>query len=117
MSPYAIIAYTAFFRMKEDVDKTIPLKEETIITVELSSVQKTYYKAILDKNREFLYRGVSATSNVPSLVNVMMELRKCCLMSSRDLAEPWKTTQFICVQPSTSLRLYKYRKYSVTRGG
>ena len=64
--------------MKEDVDKTIPLKEETIITVELSSTQKAYYRAILDKNREFLFRGVTVSSNVPSLVNVMMELRKCC---------------------------------------
>lgn len=31
-------------RMKEDVDKTIPLKEETVVEVELTSVQKAYYR-------------------------------------------------------------------------
>lgn len=55
-------------RMKEDVDKSIPLKEETIVEVELTSMQKKYYRAILDKNREFLYRGAKSTANLPHLV-------------------------------------------------
>jgi SNF2 family DNA or RNA helicase len=54
--------------MKEDVDKTIPLKEETIVEVELTSTQKKYYRAILDKNREFLYRGAKSNANLPQLV-------------------------------------------------
>jgi hypothetical protein len=65
-------------RLKEDVDKTIPLKEETIVSVELSRTQKLYYKAILTRNREYLARGAETPANVPSLLNVMMELRKCC---------------------------------------
>jgi len=57
--------------MKEDVDKTIPLKEETIVEVELTSTQKKYYRAILDKNREFLYRGAKSTANLPQLVPIL----------------------------------------------
>jgi len=64
-------------RMKEDVEKTIAPKEETIIEVELTRVQKKYYKAIYEKNFEHLAAGRSR-QNLPSLLNVMMELRKCC---------------------------------------
>ncbi len=31
-------------RTKEDVDSSIPIKEETIIELELTLVQKTYYR-------------------------------------------------------------------------
>src|SRR5690606_3500752 len=43
-------------RMKEDVETTIPMKEETVIEVELTMTQKRYYRAILEKNLEFLAR-------------------------------------------------------------
>jgi SNF2 family DNA or RNA helicase len=77
-SLHEVLAPYMLRRMKEDVDKTLPLKEETIVTVELSNVQKKYYRAILEKNRGFLYKGIAASSNLPSLNNIMMELRKCC---------------------------------------
>lgn len=64
-------------RMKEDVEKSIPTKEETIIEVELTTIQKRYYRAILEKNIEFLTKGDK--SNAPNLINAMMELRKCCI--------------------------------------
>ena len=64
-------------RMKEDVEKSIPLKEETIIEVELTMIQKRYYRAILEKNLEFLRKGDSESA--PNLLNAMMELRKCCI--------------------------------------
>jgi chromodomain-helicase-DNA-binding protein 7 len=32
--------------MKEDVEKGLPPKEETIIDVELTGTQRTYYKAL-----------------------------------------------------------------------
>lgn len=65
-------------RMKEDVEKSIPPKEEIIVEVEPTLVQKKYYKAILEKNREFLKRGIKKAANIPSLMNVMMEIRKVC---------------------------------------
>jgi SNF2 family DNA or RNA helicase len=64
-------------RMKENVEKSIPPKEETIIDIELTTLQKQYYRAIYEKNRDFLYKGVEK-ANLPSLMNIEMELRKCC---------------------------------------
>ncbi|KAI5171981.1 hypothetical protein NEFER03_1246 [Nematocida sp. LUAm3] len=62
-------------RMKDDVE-TIPVKEETIVEVELTMIQKRFYRAILEKNIEFLG---AAGSSTPNLLNIMMELRKCCI--------------------------------------
>ncbi|GAM22173.1 hypothetical protein SAMD00019534_053480 [Acytostelium subglobosum LB1] len=72
LSPYLLR------RMKEDVELSIPIKEETVIQVELSSIQKTYYRAILEKNREFLSRGIRSKSNLPKLTNIMIQIRKVC---------------------------------------
>lgn len=64
-------------RLKEDVEKNLAPKEETIIDVELTNIQKKYYRAILEKNFTFLSKG-GGQANVPNLLNTMMELRKCC---------------------------------------
>jgi len=64
-------------RVKEDVAKDIPAKEETVIDVELTSIQKQYYRAIFEHNHAFLSMGASRT-NAPKLMNIQMELRKCC---------------------------------------
>ena len=64
-------------RVKEDVEKSLPPKEETILEVTLTPIQKQFYKAIYEKNTGFLFKGTKP-SNAPSLMNVMMELRKCC---------------------------------------
>nr|CCA22651.1 chromodomainhelicaseDNAbinding protein putative [Albugo laibachii Nc14] len=63
-------------RVKEDVEKSIPPKEETIIAVELTTLQKQYYRAIYDKNQSFLYRGIQ--NGLPRLVNIQLQLRQCC---------------------------------------
>uniref|UniRef100_H3CR68 Chromodomain-helicase-DNA-binding protein 8 n=1 Tax=Tetraodon nigroviridis TaxID=99883 RepID=H3CR68_TETNG len=65
-------------RLKEDVEKNLAPKQETIIEVELTDVQKKYYRAILERNFSFLSLGANSNSNVPNLLNTMMELRKCC---------------------------------------
>lgn len=41
-------------RMKEDVEKSLAPKEETIVEVELTVLQKQYYRAIYEQNTEFL---------------------------------------------------------------
>ncbi|CAL8099894.1 unnamed protein product [Calicophoron daubneyi] len=64
-------------RLKEDVEKSLAPKEETIIEVELTNIQKKYYRAIMERNFAFLCKG-STSTNAPNLMNVMMELRKCC---------------------------------------
>nr|CCA15572.1 CHROMODOMAIN HELICASE DNA BINDING putative [Albugo laibachii Nc14] len=64
-------------RLKEDVEASLAPKEETIIEVELTVLQKQYYRAIYERNVAFLIRG-GRRADGPSLMNVMMELRKCC---------------------------------------
>jgi len=63
-------------RVKEDVAKDIPPKEETIIDVELTMAQKTYYRAIFERNHSFLMQ--TTKGGLPKLMNIQMELRKCC---------------------------------------
>uniref|UniRef100_A0A8C5FRL1 Chromodomain helicase DNA binding protein 7 n=1 Tax=Gadus morhua TaxID=8049 RepID=A0A8C5FRL1_GADMO len=82
----AILKPMMLRRLKEDVEKNLAPKEETIIEVELTNIQKKYYRAILEKNFSFLSKGGvgggsgggGAGPNVPNLLNTMMELRKCC---------------------------------------
>lgn len=61
-------------RLKEEVEKSIPPLQETIIDVELTNLQKTYYRAIYERNRNFLCKGTAT----PQLSNMEMQLRKCC---------------------------------------
>ncbi len=75
-------------RLKEDVEDSIPPKEETIIDVELTTKQKAYYRAIYDHNRDFFIHGyvhtglgvskVSRSGRGPRLINMEMQFRKCC---------------------------------------
>uniref|UniRef100_A0A670ZIX5 Uncharacterized protein n=1 Tax=Pseudonaja textilis TaxID=8673 RepID=A0A670ZIX5_PSETE len=73
----AILKPMMLRRLKEDVEKNLAPKQETIIEVELTNIQKKYYRAILEKNFNFLSKG-AGHSNMPNLLNTMMELRKCC---------------------------------------
>lgn len=74
---HAVVKPFLLRRIKEDVEKSLPPKEEIIIEVSLTKMQKQFYRAIYERNTAFLFRGAKA-SNGPSLMNVTMELRKCC---------------------------------------
>lgn len=63
-------------RVKKDVEKSLPAKVEQILRVEMTSVQKTYYKWILTKNYKALSKGVKGS--LSGFTNIIMELKKCC---------------------------------------
>jgi len=65
-------------RLKEDVEKSVPPKEETLIEVELTVLQKQYYRALYEKNVKFLLRNKKKALDGPSINNLAMQLRKCC---------------------------------------
>lgn len=65
-------------RLKEDVEKSVPPKEETLIEVELTVLQKQYYRALYEKNLKFLHRNKKSALDGPSINNLAMQLRKCC---------------------------------------
>lgn len=83
-------------RVKKDVEKSLPAKVERILRVEMSSIQKQYYRYvpllvphllisdvfswlcrwILTKNYQELSKGNKG--KVSSFCNIVMELKKCC---------------------------------------
>ena len=73
----AVIKPYILRRRKADVDTSIAAKEETIIEVELTRIQKTYYKALLHENAGTLLQQITGGA-LPSLLNLMMQLRKVC---------------------------------------
>jgi chromodomain-helicase-DNA-binding protein 7 len=64
-------------RMKEDVEKSIPPLQETIIDIEMTTIQKTVYKALYENNKGMLLKGSGFNFNT-SLNNLEIQLRKCC---------------------------------------
>lgn len=65
-------------RLKEDVERSVPPKEETLIEVELTVAQKQYYRALYEKNVKFLNQNKKKPLDGPSLNNLAMQLRKVC---------------------------------------
>lgn len=63
-------------RVKKDVEKSLPAKVEQILRVEMTSVQKQFYKWILTKNYKALSKGIKGS--LSGFANIMMELKKCC---------------------------------------
>merc|ERR1712142_524558 len=62
-------------RLKADVLKNMPSKSECIVRTNLAPLQKKVYKNILTRNFEALNSKGGAQV---SLLNIMMELKKCC---------------------------------------
>lgn len=54
----------------------MPSKSEFIVRVELSPIQKKYYKWILTRNYDAL--SIKGGGQSVSLLNIMMDLKKCC---------------------------------------
>lgn len=63
-------------RVKKDVEKSLPAKVEQILRVEMTSLQKQYYKWILTKNYNALRKGQKGSTN--TFLNIVIELKKCC---------------------------------------
>jgi SNF2 family DNA or RNA helicase len=64
-------------RLKEDVEKSLKPKEETIVNVELTSLQRNVYRQIYENNGTLLVKGPKGAQAV-SLRNVVIQLRKVC---------------------------------------
>ena len=65
-------------RRKEEVESSIPPLQETIIDIEMTTLQKTIYKALYDKNKSLLTKGITMSNFNTSLNNLEMQLRKAC---------------------------------------
>lgn len=63
-------------RVKKDVEKSLPAKVEQILRVEMTTIQKQYYKWILTKNFDALLKGRKGSTS--TFLNIVIELKKCC---------------------------------------
>jgi SWI/SNF-related matrix-associated actin-dependent regulator of chromatin subfamily A member 5 len=61
-------------RLKAEVEKDLPAKKEMILKVGMSEMQKEFYKKALQKDIEVINAGGTQTR----LLNMVMQLRKCC---------------------------------------
>ena len=64
-------------RMKDEVEKSIPPLQETVVDVGLTSKQQEYYKGIYGENLALLTNLGAQAKNI-NLNNIDMQLRKCC---------------------------------------
>ena len=62
-------------RVKRDVEKALPAKQERILRVEMGRRQKDLDKAILNRNYAALRQ---ASAGAATLNNILMQLKKCC---------------------------------------
>ena len=63
-------------RVIKDVEKSLPPKNERILRVPMTPLQKQYYKWILTRNFKELNRGAKGAQ--VTLLNIISDLKKCC---------------------------------------
>ncbi|XP_062394135.1 chromodomain-helicase-DNA-binding protein 4 isoform X3 [Sardina pilchardus] len=76
LEEFADIAKEDQIKKLHDMLGPQPSKTELIVRVELSPMQKKYYKFVLTRNFEAL--NTRGGGNQTSLLNVVMDLKKCC---------------------------------------
>ena len=62
-------------RVIKDVERSLPPKNERILRVEMSPLQKQYYKWILQRNFRELNKAAKGGATM-ALLNIIMELKK-----------------------------------------
>lgn len=67
-------------RLKDDVEKDLPPKTETILFTGMSAMQKTLYRQILLRDIDTINGSMSSNSQQSrtAILNIVMQLRKCC---------------------------------------
>lgn len=63
-------------RIKAEVEK-LPDRNDILVEVELTTLQKRFYRAIYERNAEYLAEGVTPGTRI-NLNNIVMQLRKVC---------------------------------------
>lgn len=69
-------------RLKDDVEKSLPPKSETILFTGMSTMQKNLYRQILLRDIDTINNASNSNSNSQqsrtAILNIVMQLRKCC---------------------------------------
>lgn len=95
---HAVLKPFLLRRLKADVEKGLPPKQETKLFVGLSSMQRQWYTKILMKDIDLLNAASNKCDRV-RLLNILMQLRKCCnhpyLFDGAEPGPPYTTDQHI----------------------
>ena len=65
-------------RLKKDVEKDLPDKQERVIKCQFSSLQAKLYKQLVSHNRLMVSDGKGGKTGLRGLSNMLMQLRKLC---------------------------------------
>ncbi|KAI9837464.1 MAG: hypothetical protein M1819_007112 [Sarea resinae] len=65
-------------RLKKDVEKDLPEKQERVIKCKFSALQARLYKQLLNHNRLVVSDGKGGRTGIRGLSNMLMQLRKLC---------------------------------------
>ncbi|GAX85223.1 hypothetical protein CEUSTIGMA_g12643.t1 [Chlamydomonas eustigma] len=76
-SLHAVLRPHLLRRVIKEVERSLPPKNERILRVEMTPLQRQYYKWILTRNFKDLNKGTRGGGQV-SLLNIITELKKCC---------------------------------------
>lgn len=95
---HAVLKPFLLRRLKSDVEKKLPPKQETKLYVGLSGMQRQLYTKILMKDIDLLNTASNKAEKV-RLLNILMQLRKCCnhpyLFDGVEPGPPYTTEQHI----------------------
>jgi ATP-dependent helicase STH1/SNF2 len=84
-------------RLKKDVEKDLPDKQERVVKCRFSSLQAKLYKQLVTNNKLMVSDGKGGKVGMRGLSNILMQLRKLCnhpfvFEQVEDLVNPMKNT-------------------------
>jgi chromodomain-helicase-DNA-binding protein 1 len=98
-------------RQKKDVEKSLPAKVEQILRVEMTSIQKQYYKWILTKNYSALRKGVKGSIN--TFINIVIELKKCCNHALLTKPEDFESRASLATTDAVEVILFSMLQFTI----
>lgn len=86
-------------RIKNDVEKSLLPKKELNVYVGMSTMQKKWYKQILEKDLDAVNASNGSKESKTRLLNIVMQLRKCCnhpyLFDGAEPGPPYTTDEHL----------------------
>ncbi|AAS53332.1 AFL040Wp [Eremothecium gossypii ATCC 10895] len=86
-------------RIKSDVETSLLPKKELNLYVGMSSMQRKWYKQILEKDLDAVNGSNGSKESKTRLLNIMMQLRKCCnhpyLFDGAEPGPPYTTDEHL----------------------
>ena len=96
---HAVLQPFLLRRVKSDVEKSLLPKKELNIYVGMSSMQKMWYRKILEKDLDAVNVVNGVKESKTRLLNIVMQLRKCCnhpyLFDGAEPGPPYTTDEHL----------------------